>query len=198
MLIKCLFYLFVLVAVSFVSRYSSVRNDETADGICDQQDDVGSATRASYSSKIKGWLFCVSFEKCTMAKDGVLILTNVSGSLSKPNKTIRLQAGKCSVFVSKKIAHLNDGVSVQSNDIDAETADVIVDWEMGTISGHSRITGRRKGSKFYAKGFSINEDGEVSLKGAKVVDELGVSGKNGRKQPRKFRAGNENIKVVMH
>lgn len=166
-LIKSLIFLTLIGGVSF---YIASNNNDHKDKVTSRQNLENSAKLIKYTIKFRNGILNLEAEKASIEDFSNISLKNMIANFSKDCKNIKIVAGKCNLKTKLKKAYLSEKLNVTSdNEMNLVTESAIIDWENGTISGNSKISGVKNNVKFTADGFSVKEDGKILLKHAKII-----------------------------
>lgn len=165
-LIKSLIFLTLIGGVSF---YVASNTNDHKDKVTQKQNLENSAKLIKYTIKFRNGILNLEAEKASIEDFSNISLKNMIANFSKDCKNIKIVAGKCDLKTKLKKAYLSEKLNVTSDEMNLITESAIIDWENGTISGNSKISGVKNSVKFTADGFSVKEDGKILLKHAKII-----------------------------
>jgi hypothetical protein len=169
MILKIFKYIFFIILFGIICIYLSFnKNQESYTPL-----DKNSANTISYSIKIKDGKLKITAKKASFGKGlNSFILEKMQAEFISKTRNINISARKCNLYPKRKKAFFGPNVIIKGKDLYLATNAAVLDWSTNSLYGQSKLHGINKGIRISADGFSIKENGKITLKHAKISKKI--------------------------
>lgn len=152
-------------SVVFVIGYCVVQNNSTpiVEQIKHSVIETNATKQIKYSKQFRGGTLDLRAASAKLLPQDKVLLTGMKAFFCKDGRVLTINCGECCLNSNEQKAYLSKCVCIKSPDTICNTDRAVIDFPNNSISGDSKMSGRRAGVDFVSDGFFMDERGMIKL-----------------------------------